>query len=362
MAMHWFLVLFVSALGVTARAQAPAWQVGRFDLGNQTTAAARLYGGAFQANFYCEPSADTPANLTLSITALGALDADWTQAHNAGHFDRRALVRADTQVVGDTSATARADGRQLRLGFDPKNYAFDRLVSGANLTLEFENGAGLAAFTLPMPGAGLGAALCPVAKSCGHDTTNLCAIFATVETATTAAIPLTPDKNEGGDPQWFTSEYQTPFTTLPFHRTASIFDPDRGVEMHLSCLSEQSEALAINFLFDRDHPDIQVFDTGSPDLAEIVWETAETAGRWTQFQVYDDGYALGREGIAVDMINRATLEELMTTDRHIEVIARQGPRQVAAQFTPRGSRNAICAVMNGCGVPLGFSPACRNRN
>ena len=62
-----------------------------------------------------------------------------------------------------------------------------------------------------------------------------------------------------------------------------------------------------------------------------------------------------------DLLTRATLEALMTTDQSITFVARQGTAQAVAEFSEAGSRDAICPVMNACDIPLGFSPACASR-
>ena len=355
------LSLALPIFQLSALAQENEWRAEEFKLDEQVLPAAQFTTDRVQMRFYCDVGSEDNRNLNLSITHEQPLSQSWVAAYENGLFDGRALVQNEAQVVGNGGSMATAEGSELLVSLNSKNYAFDRLVSGSDLSVEFYNVDETAPFQVNVSGANLGTALCPIATQCGHGSEDLCAIFATVEPPATQANALTATKNDEGEPQWFKSEYQTPFTSLPFHRTASIFDPDGGAEIHLSCLAEDGETLAINFLFAGQDPTYGPFDPEDPNPAEIVWQTGDSAGRWTQFRIYNAGFALGREGIVVDMINRATLEELMTTDRNIEVIARQGARQVAASFTPRGSRDAICAVMNGCAVPLGFSPACENR-
>ena len=317
--------------------------------------------GPLDFSFFCQPSTQSKGMLSLAIQPDSDLGGQWQETYGTGGFDGGVLVRAGDLVVGEASSQTVPQTGQVRLEFDPRNYDFSRLVSGQNLRFEFENSAGEAVFDLNVTGRGLGGALCPIATSCGLNVADVCSLFVAIDGGSTDASPLTDTVDSNGNPRWFKSEYKLATSTLPYESTASIFDPDSGTELHVSCLAEDGESLALSFLRRAQDGTPPLFTPGQDEQAELVWETGDLAGRWTQMNLIENGEGIAREGVSADLMTRATLEELMTTDQSISMAARYGDQEVQASFTPAGSRDAICAVMNSCGISLGFSPACANR-
>lgn len=350
-----------------ARAQGQQWSPGVFEHTytdappvKETSVQGQI--GPLRFDFFCQASDSNSKDLLLGITPIPNLGGRWRDYFQASEFDGRVLVWAGEDVVGDVESYSHAASNRVFLRFIPGGYELPRLVSGQNLRLEFEDSSGQNFMDLNLEGADLGPLLCPVVAACGRDVDQACGVFTAIRGANTSAVPLTETLNEAGEPRWFKSEFQKPTAALPYFRTASIFDSASSTELHISCLAEEGESLALNFIR-RGREGVEPLFPGAEfdDVGEIVWETDEIAGRWTQMQVYPNGEGLVREGISSDLMMRVTLEELMTTDQDIAVSARLKDQEVTAQFTPAGSRDAICAVMIGCGVSLGFSPACASR-
>ena len=345
------------------QAQETKWSSATYETPSGQVPSAQSHVDPFQIDFVCEPSQGSPPPLVLAVKAKTDSGQTWVQAFASDGFDVRVRLLSGNTVIGHTQTQSRHNMSQVVLNLTANGDDLDHLMIEQDLRLEFEDLAGLNVFDLTLPDRGLGAALCPILARCGHDTTNLCSIFTAIETASTQAIPLRDSlaRDAEGKPQWFKSQYQAPLSTLPYHRTASIFDPHSGSELHVSCLAEDGQALALNFVAGPGGGNQAPFVGQDYEPAELVWEVGDKAGRWTQFIPFGDGYGMGREGIQADLLTRATLEVLMTTDQSIQVGARQGSAQVLAEFTPKGSRDAICPVMKGCGISLGFSPACTTR-
>lgn len=356
-------------LGSLAHAQDMIWAGSTYAGPDGGMPSAHMQVGPFAFDFFCESShSDTAQPIFLSIATETQLNGRWLSAIETEGFDGRGLLRAGDLVVGDLPSQGMESGRQVLLTLTPSGYDLGRLLSEQDLSINFEDVLGLSTFDLSVPGQGIGQSLCPIVQACGHDPADLCSIFTVVEPASTDAIPLegSATRTTDGQPKWFKSEYQTSLASLPYFKTASIFDDTSGSELHISCLVEGGEALALNFVAgpgasgpgeNEEGP----FAGQAGDSAELVWETGDKAGRWTQFIPFGDGYGMGREGIPADLLTRATLEALMTTDQSITFVARQGTAQAVAEFSEAGSRDAICPVMNACDIPLGFSPACASR-
>ena len=164
--------------------------------------------------------------------------------------------------------------------------------------------------------------------------------------------------NAEGEPRWFKSEFQPPEAIFPYYRTASITDPETQTEMHLSCLAREGKTLAVHFM--------QTGQEAQPRLHQRRGRRADLGtkglpGRVASMTPIVEGAGLEFGAWTDTLITRATLETLMTTDDSIRVHANLGDHSLRAELSSAGSRDAICAVMKGCSIPLSMSPACTSR-
>ena len=312
--------------------------------------------GPLSFDFFCHSTDESSEQLLLAITPSPDLGGRWRETFLAGGFDGTVNLRAGSSRVGQLPSFTDSASGQVFLQLVPGAYDLEALVSEQDLRLTFDSPSASADFGLQLNASGIGASLCPVVAACGHNVASACGVHTAVQSATSDAIPLSASLDSEGNPRWFTSEFQQPDASLPYFRTASVFDPSTGAQLHLSCLAQDGQQLALTYL-QRDESSI-VFEE---DGADLVWSAGGQAGRWVGLSPSSDGRGLGREGIGDSLILRATLEALMTTDKDIEVEARSGDQMSRATFRSQGSRDAICPVMTGCSIPLSFSPACNRR-
>lgn len=354
--------LALLATSTFAQAQeGPDWTPGTFALvpGDESVAqepSASSQIGPLSFDFFCHAFGGPSENLLLAITPNPELGGRWRETFTNGGFDGTVDLRAGNLRVGQVpSFTESASGRVfLRLA--PGTYDLEALVSEQDLSLTFDSQNVSVDFGLRLGASGLGASLCPVVTACGRNVAAACGVHTAVQGATSDAVPLSDTLDGEGNPRWFKSEFQQPDASLPYYRTASVFDPDTGSQLHLSCLAREGQTLALTYLQRGEEP--VLFEESEADL---VWSAGDQAGRWTGMSPTSDGQGLGVEGIGDGLILRATLETLMTTDRDIEVEARSGDQISRATFSSRGSRDAICSVITGCSISTSFSPACNRR-
>ena len=232
------LAMLVSGSGAVAQ-DGPDWMPGTFALvpGDQSIAqepSANSQIGPLSFDFFCHAFGGPSENLLLAITPNPDLGGRWRETFTNGGFDGSVDLRAGDLRVGQVpSFTESASGRVF-LRLTPGTYDLEALVSEQDLSLTFDSDNVPVDFGLRLGATGLGASLCPVVSACGRNVAAACGVHTAVQSATSDAIPLSDTLDGEGNPRWFKSEFQQPDASLPYYRTASVFDPNTGSQLHLS--------------------------------------------------------------------------------------------------------------------------------